>query len=164
LAGVALVEAARRVEARFWSKVGKDVSAACWSWTGSANKHGRGFFGVGGHTYLAPRIAWVLAHGVDPRPLSVLHRCDRPNCVNPSHLFLGTQQDNVDDMSAKGRRVVRRGESAPNAKLTADLVVEIRSLTEAGVRQSELARRFGVHRTTIRDAVNGRNWRSADGR
>lgn len=84
---------------RFWSKV--DRSADCWLWTGARTPTGYG--ALHGQERLAPRMAWTLSVGPIPMGLQVLHRCDNPPCVNPDHLWLGTQQDNMADMIAKGR-------------------------------------------------------------
>jgi hypothetical protein len=93
---------------RFWSKVvGTDDPDACWGWAGATNNHGYGIVNVGGPRHdraLAHRLSWVLHVGAIPTGACVLHRCDRPACTNPRHLFLGTQLDNVADMDAKGRR------------------------------------------------------------
>ena len=88
---------------RFWRFVSKENS--CWLWTGKLNPDGYGLIRpnptkekVGAH-----RISWTLHNGPIPTGLCVLHKCDKPSCVNPDHLFLGTVQDNVDDMRIKGR-------------------------------------------------------------
>lgn len=94
--------------ARFWSKVDKSPGhgpeGSCWVWTAGASK-GYGLFSMGAHdSFRASRIMWRIASGDDPAPLSVLHRCDNPPCVNPDHLFLGTDKDNCRDAFSKGRR------------------------------------------------------------
>lgn len=86
---------------RFWEKVQKTPS--CWLWTAAKNEKGYGIFGLRKETDKAHRIAWRLTIGEIPIGLFVLHKCDVPNCVNPAHLFLGTNLDNVRDMIAKGR-------------------------------------------------------------
>jgi hypothetical protein len=93
---------------RFWSNVEK--SAECWRWMGLKDKDGYGRHRPGtGTAYMkAHRFSWLIHEGEIPPKLSVLHRCDKPDCVRPDHLFLGTHQDNMDDMVRKGRQA--RGE------------------------------------------------------
>lgn len=87
---------------RFWSKVRK--SKGCWIWTAAASGVGDyGYFWSGSAMVRAHRFSWELHNGPIPEGLKVLHACDVPLCVNPSHLFLGTMQDNSDDMVQKGR-------------------------------------------------------------
>jgi len=86
---------------RFWSKVSK--SDKCWEWTAAKTGHGYGIFQFEGKLQKAHRVAWVLAMGPIPGGMFVLHRCDNPLCVRLTHLFLGTQQDNVLDAMRKGR-------------------------------------------------------------
>lgn len=96
---------------RFNAKVQK--SDGCWTWSGAVKCKERpyGQFSVGKRKVKAHRAAWMLANGPIPSALHVLHRCDNPRCVNPSHLFLGTHQDNMADMNEKGRRTAQSGEA-----------------------------------------------------
>lgn len=104
--GAALSEPAKRnvpLAERFWAKV--DKSGNCWTWTAFKNPKG---YGLMGHVQadgnqMAHRVSWVMANGEIPAGMLVLHRCDNPSCVRPDHLFLGTAQDNADDMMRKGR-------------------------------------------------------------
>lgn len=92
------------VEPRFWPKVDQTGGPdACWPWMACRNRHGYGKVGVGGISVTAHRAVWELANGPIPAGLHVLHRCDNPPCVNPAHLFLGTNADNVEDKVRKGR-------------------------------------------------------------
>jgi hypothetical protein len=94
---------------RFWEKVQKVDGDACWEWTGAKYANGYGEFSVRRSVAKpAHRVAWALTHGSIPDGFWVLHRCDNRKCVRPDHLFLGTAQDNSDDMWAKNRQPLRR--------------------------------------------------------
>ena len=80
-----------------------DKSSGCWVWLLSTIPQGYGHFKVAGKTRRAHRVVWEEFKGPIPERLKVLHTCDNPSCVNPEHLFLGTQADNMQDMKQKGR-------------------------------------------------------------
>ena len=131
------------------------------------NHQGYGQIGVGGpqspprRNYEMHRISYALAHPDWDGQMSVLHACDNPPCVRPDHLFLGTQADNLADMTTKGRRVQydRHGERHPRVKLSQGQVDEIRVLYAAGgVSQEALGRRFGVGQTQISRIVRRTEW------
>lgn len=153
---------------KFWLKVRK--TETCWLWEAGGGLYGR--FRFRGKTDCAHRVAWILCRGEIPDGLYVLHHCDVRRCVNPDHLFLGTYQDNVDDMVAKGRHVhgdeqwtrkhperVVRGDRHGSSKLTAEQVIEMRTLFAAGgVSKLALARRFGVAHCTVRRVIARTIW------
>lgn len=151
---------------RFWSKVDKGPS--CWLWTRARDHRGYGIFSIASRNQVASRVAWMLTHGPIPDGLNVLHRCDTPSCVNPDHLFIGTQRDNLQDMDSKGRRGIHHpaGEKNPKAKLTSQDVQEIRQTYRRYSREfgsTALARKYGVAHSTIWLVLNGRTWNETEG-
>lgn len=150
--------------ALFWSHVRRSTSG-CWLWTGAeAEDTGYGIFNSGDGTVGAHVFAFDLANpGMRRRGLVVRHTCDVKLCVNPKHLVIGTQKDNVRDMDVRGRRVnnPRRGEQHPNAKLTRETVLAARSAHASGESIRSLSRRFGVTTPTMTAALRGKTWRTA---
>lgn len=159
----------------FWAKVDKRGEDECWPWTGARDPRGYGRFCIWRlrRTLLASRISYVLSTGEDPGLLNVLHRCDNPPCVNPFHLFPGTDRDNAMDASAKGRmkwkpdhatrkcpEITPHGENHYRAKLTSEDVTAIRALHAAGTfNQKELGGMFGVNGSNINMIVHRKKWR-----
>lgn len=146
-------------EKRFWSKVKK--TDTCWLWIGGRLTDGYGAFKMpngrtSGIQQRAHRIAWLLTHGTIPDGQQVLHTCDNPLCVCPDHLFLGTALDNVRDKHAKGRQRYAHGSTHGHAKLIENDVQKIRR--SIGALQRELAVRFGVTQTTIRNILHHKTW------
>ncbi len=136
----------------FWRHVKK--TRGCWIWTGAKDPKGYGKFCSRRKNFFAHRFAWISEVG--PTDLLVCHRCDNPACVRPSHLFVGTQADNLRDMFAKGRAIV--GENHHGAKLTSAKVRELRRLRDEGMEYAELGERFGVSMQSAWDAAVGRTW------
>lgn len=144
--------------ARFWSKVDQGAPDACWEWRLSCYKNG----GHGQFTYRFPdkqahlyahRISWLLRHGASAGDLKVCHRCDNPPCVNPNHLFLGTQADNLADARQKGRldeTRPRRGKLTFADRLMIQAAVDGRGLNKM------LAIRYGVSEACISLTSQGR--------
>jgi len=147
--------------ALFWAKVKLGAESMCWEWTGARNKWGYGATSLDGRQMNASRVAWILTHGPIAGGVVVCHTCDNPACCNPSHLFLGTQADNLRDCQEKGRhRCVASGRAhpRPRAKLSEELVLEARRLYARGVSQVQIGNRLGVHSSTISRAVRGEYW------
>ena len=93
------------VAERFWSKVKKQPNG-CWEWQAAKTRLGYGRFAPEGTTVKAHRVSFELCKGPIPDGMHVMHSCDNPPCVNPEHLSLGSNQDNVNDREAKGRGVM----------------------------------------------------------
>lgn len=142
---------------RFWKGVPHREPDACWLWEKSKNWRGYGQIGVARATYrLAHRVAYELHHGVTlTREQHVLHSCDRPSCVNPSHLRVGTHAENMRDMAERGRAASRPGEQNGGSRLTEAQVREIR---ESALSQRAAARLYGVSQATIHDVVSRKSW------
>lgn len=152
--------------ARYWAKVDKTSSPrGCWLWTAAIHKKkGYGSARMRGRNYAAHRLSYQMHKGAIPDTLLVCHQCDVRNCVNPDHLWLGTNKANMKDMADKGRAAdgwqVPRGENCHNSKLSESDVLEIRKLYAAGgVSQYELADKFGVQQTQIGRITRGLRWR-----
>lgn len=129
----------------------------CWEWTGNITKKGYGQFVMKGVTFTAHRASWLLFNGGREIKLHVLHKCDNRRCINPDHLFLGTNKENVQDRDSKGRQA--RGEKNHKSKLTETDVKRIRRLVASGTRQSQLAKEYGVNFSTIFHIIQGKTWR-----
>jgi hypothetical protein len=155
---------------RFWEKVQKDD--ACWTWIAGHTQAGYGMFHPRhGVSIYAHRYSWALVNGPVPDGLLVLHRCDTPPCVNPDHLFLGTDADNHRDKAAKGRAPagtntwharmperIARGEGHGNSRLTAADVLDIRARLVAGERVGEIARLYAISHSTISMIGSRKHW------
>ena len=142
---------------RFWKKVDVRDPDACWTWLASTKQGGYGkIIGDDGRFYLAHRVAYELLIGVIPVGMLLCHRCDNPACVNPAHMFTGTQADNLKDMRAKGRGNPPRGASHPRARLTEQLVFQIRSDYRS---HRQLAKVLGISKSAIGMAKAGVTWK-----
>ena len=151
--------------ARFWAKAKKTTADDCWIWLGRKLPKGYGQIAtglVGGGSLYSHRVAYFLEHGKFDLSLDVLHRCDNPSCVNPDHLFLGTQLENMRDMIKKGRNRggARTGERHKMALLTNKQVFQIRRIyNEIGLSRKTLSVLFMVSPAVIGGVVTRRNWK-----
>jgi len=142
----------------FWERTSIGGIDECWLWQGSRNHRWRyGRLHTNGKEIGAHRIAYELLIAPIPIGMQVLHHCDNPPCVNPRHLFLGTQGDNMRDRTQKGR--TPRGERNGRARLTEVEVGEIRQKIAHGANLSALGREYNVSNVAIGHIKRKRNWR-----
>jgi len=138
----------QRIKDMFWSRV--ELADGCWLWTGTADKNGYGtvtarIYRSKSYNFKAHRLSWYLYNG-DPGDSLVMHTCDNPPCVNPDHLFLGTNQDNMTDMLQKGRNRM-----PSTALLSYEIAQSIRekmfvaAKLGAPITQRAMAVMYGVH-------------------
>lgn len=152
-------------EKRFWKHVRK--TETCWLWPIGKGKtyrprmrRGRASEG----SELVSRASWRIHFGDIPDGLFVCHKCDVWNCVRPSHLFLGTQADNLRDMAKKRRHWLQghghlvAADKNSHSKLSWKQVRQIRYASTIGSSGSSLAKKFGVHRNNIYEIIHGRTW------
>jgi hypothetical protein len=131
----------------------------CIEWTGTHRSFGYGQLQVDGKSTAAHRYLYELAFGPIPAGMKVCHSCDNPPCVRPSHLFLGTQKDNIRDCMTKGRfkpgwHGHPRGQFHPRASMTDDQVRAIRrEYAAGGIKQKDLAAKYGIAQPTVSDYV-----------
>lgn len=154
---------ARPILERFFEKIERIPIAGCWLWTGTiigkSTQHKYGAFNIGRGNVLCHRFSWELHNALEiPHGMHILHRCDVPFCVNPSHLFLGTHQDNMTDMREKRRAIGHPGEANKCAKLTSDDVIIIREKRKQGVSCVKLAALYSVVPSTISRISGNRGW------
>jgi len=157
----------------FWKKVSV-VEGSCWIWTGAIHGTGYGIICINGRHTSPHRVSWLIHNGDIPDDLICCHRCDVRACVNPAHIFLGTQADNMNDKADKGRcnpacgdrngsrtrpDRLARGEANPRAKLTEDKVRKIRDIYALGKTSGRrIAKSFGVCPDVISSILRRKLW------
>lgn len=138
---------------KFWERVIVETLESCWMFNNS--KHGnRGYIYHDGRLLMAHRVSWIVNFGEIPAGKVICHRCDNRVCVNPNHLFIGTQADNVSDMISKGRQAPPEktkhvGESNGRSKLSDNDRRRIVELRRSGELRIHLAEMFGIHESQV---------------
>ncbi len=148
----------------FWSKIDIGTDKECWEWTSGLFPNGYGMFWIGKTSVAAHRFSWELHNKMKiPEGLVVCHHCDNKKCVNPNHLFLGTQNDNVQDKVKKGRQAkgLKNGQVGTKNKfnkLSEKDVISIRQLYLDGLYQLTIATRFSISQQQVSKIVRGDSW------
>lgn len=144
------------VEERLFGNI-NITAVGCWEWNGNKRPDGYGTIYSYVHKMMrAHRMSWLVVNGEIPKDMDVLHKCDNPPCINPDHLWIGTDADKVRDMDKKGRH--SKGEQNHH-KLSGKQVVAILDMLKNGLRQSECGKRFNVHRSNILKIKRGLTWK-----
>jgi HNH endonuclease len=147
---------------RFWKHVDRGDPRECWCWIGATTPDGYGqFFLAHGRCVLAHRFLYEHVYGPIPAGKLICHDCptgDNPACVNPAHLFLGTNTENIHDAIRKG--TFHRGERSPRSRLTTAQVLAIRA-TDCSIpgTKTRLAREYGVKTSSIIAVLTRRSWK-----
>lgn len=138
---------------RFLEKAIPEPNSGCWLWIGAMDGKGYGSFSLNRRSIPAHQVSWLLFRG--EKNGLVCHHCDTPICVNPDHLFLGTNTDNMRDMVRKGRMKSTKGEANGRARLTEEAA---RAAIADPRTAKEVAKDLGVSTSTILMLRCGRNW------
>lgn len=147
---------------RFYNKIKKSKDNDCWIWTGWIMKNSLGY---GGFYYkekdtTAHRASYMIHKGDVPNGMCVCHTCDNPKCVNPDHLWLGTYQDNMDDMKRKKRHNCLKGEKVLKHKLKQSEVKVIRFAYKMGFsNQYQLSKLYNISQSVISEIINRKAWK-----
>jgi hypothetical protein len=173
----------KTIKERFLEKINKNAPNGCWEWIGYISPNGYGNFYVEGSVY-SHRFSYEFFKGPIPKGKMVCHTCDNRRCVNPDHLWLGTHTDNMRDAIAKGRLNPRKlnqprgdehgmrkhperanpkfGSEHSHAKLTEEIVSEVRKRYIKGERVADMAREYGIHSVTMRDSIRRKTWKHVE--
>lgn len=139
---------------RFWSKISVGKPDECWEWQASRVRE-YGKFWLNGKYQRAHRVAYELTHGSIPNNMLVRHKCDNPLCCNPSHLLVGSAQDNMNDKVERNRQHRPTGRKNGRAILTQS---QVNSILEDTRSQAAIAREYGVSAVTIHYIKQGKRW------
>lgn len=154
------VQTRQKTEAKFWDKVAlPEDRSDCWNWT-AGTRSGYGNLKINQVSLKAHRLSYALHYSVLPANLLVCHHCDNPLCVNPHHLFLGTDADNAKDKVSKGRqsRKGQKGTRNGNAKINDEQLAEIRARIAAGETNVSIAKDYPIGHAMVSRIRKGRSY------
>lgn len=143
---------------RLMRKISINAARGCWDWVGSKDMDGYGRIRIEKKLRGAHRVSFAIHIGPIPDDMCVCHTCDNPGCINPEHLFLGTNADNTYDRNAKGRTARQTGASNGQSKITDDDVIAIRAVKARWGVNTRLAAQYGVSQPLISQIRAGKRW------
>ena len=140
-----------------------ETSNGCWEWNGAKNRDGYGRTMKGPKNISTHRRMYELAVGPIPNKLQVLHKCDNPPCINPSHLELGDHNENMNQMQSRGRKAILLGEDNPSSKLTKEDVVDIKLFLKNGILPKDIIKVYPIKQAIVYHIKNNRVWSNVAG-
>lgn len=143
-------------ECQFWHST-KVSENGCIEWQGTRTAAGYGQVKYNGKTSRAHRVAWMIQLGEIPEGKLLMHQCDNPRCVNVAHLKPGTDKENM--LECVARRRIAHGHRARWTKIGPENVQEVRHLIAIGMRLTDIAKKFGVQRTSIAQIADGKTYK-----
>jgi HNH endonuclease len=150
------------LKSRFESKFIRGERFECWQWQSYRNKSGYGVISYGterGKNILAHRASYLLQWGNLDEALCVMHTCDNPPCVNPRHLKLGTNQDNIDDMVRKGRNYYKPGPNIHRSKINIDIARKIKLDLKNGISVKQITENRNISKHIVWDIKRNKTWK-----
>ncbi|SNY95513.1 HNH endonuclease [Halomonas sp. hl-4] len=146
---------------RFLNRIEVDQATGCWEWQAGRNKDGYGRMKVGSRDELAHRVSYTIYKGPIPHGKIACHSCDNTGCVNPEHLWLGSNEDNTQDMMKKGRHrsAGSLGSRNPRSVLSEADAIEVLELIDQGLTNKAIAAKFSVTHSTISCIRRGKSWK-----
>ena len=156
---------------RFWSYTKKKSIDECWEWNSYKSSGGYGGFYLHNKQMKAHRVSWIIHNGPIPETdsngnrICVCHKCDNPSCVNPNHLFLGTDLDNMKDRDNKGRRIPFRpiGNKNGNAVIDIQTIKLAEQMLNDGAKNIDVAKSLNISEALTSNIKNGDHWSQRQG-
>jgi hypothetical protein len=145
---------------RFWSHVNIKNENECWEWTGYKDKKGYGRININSKMIGTHRFSYLIYNKIIPDGMLILHSCNNPSCVNPTHLRAGTNKDNAQDslLAGTSRSLHQNGEKNTSSKITENQAIKIIELYNSGVLLKDISEMFNIQVPAIQRIATGKRW------